>query len=148
MLIKKLFKLTLFLIVVASIIYTFFFYIDFKDKCYIRINPSFLEFSNLSIKRAIKALKFASFDDYRALCENVKVIHPNVSCGGFQGGCYYPDETKSISITTSQRGLLSWTAGIIVHEVCHAKQHKEGRTFDETECYKETDRILKKLIEL
>jgi len=109
--------------------------------------PSLLEFNNLSIKRAINVLKYASPQDYQDLCEHVKVIDPNLACGGFEGGCYYLNNRQAISINTSNRSL-SWTAAIIGHEVCHAIQHKEGRDLNEPECYRKTDEILRKIVEL
>lgn len=120
---------------------------DIKNKCYIKIKPSFLEFSNLNIKRAINVLKYGAPTDYKDLCENVKVIDPNLACGGFEGGCYYLNAEKAISISTSNRSL-SWTAAVMGHEVCHAMQFNEGRELNEPECYRKTDEILKKLVEL
>lgn len=140
-------KIIVFLLLVVFVIYKLFFYLDIKNNCYIRINPSLLEFSNLTVKRAIKTLKYASPDDYRNLCDYVKVINPNVSCGGFGGGCYnWRWNQKSIDISTSQRKLV-YTIAVIVHETCHVIQHEESRPFNEDECNQTMDGVIKRIIE-
>lgn len=123
-----------------------FFYIDAKSGCFIKILPSWLEFSNGNIQRAIKTLKHASPEDYSDLCVNVETIDPSVSCGGWEGGCYHSSKARRIYVSTSQRSL-AWTVGVLVHETCHAIQHRESRGFDEQECYKADDRILREIIE-
>ena len=105
-----------------------------------------MEFSNSNIKKAILVLKNASPEDYQNLCRYVDTIDPNLSCGGFEGGCYYGIRSKTIDVSTS-RTSLSWTAAVIGHETCHAMQAKEGRPLDETECYKVDSRILKTIVE-
>ncbi len=102
---KRVIKISIFLIFLAFLWYRYFFYADIPTDCYLRIKPSLLEFSNTNIKRAIKTLKHGSPDDYRKLCAYVDIIDPNISCGGFGGGCFYPSKksARSIDISTSQR---------------------------------------------
>lgn len=113
----------------------------------ITIKPSFLEWSNSNIKRAIKTLKYGSPDDYRTFCAYVDTVDPTQSCGGFGGGCFYPSKktARTIDIGTSQRNL-AWTAAIIMHETCHVIQYKEGRPFDENECYNVDNKTIKTLV--
>lgn len=89
------------------------------------------------IKRAISVVRYASPDDYRNLCAHVNSINPNISCGGFQGGCYsqYKNhKPKEIDIGTSNRSL-QWTVVVVMHETCHAMQFQEGRPLSEGECH-------------
>lgn len=120
---------------------------DIKNGCYIKIKPAILEFSNTSIKKAIKILKHSSPPDYRDLCKYVKTITPFISCGGFEGGCFLQDTPKTIYVSTSNRSLLQ-TTNILVHETCHAMQFARGNQgLDESECYAAGDRILQKLVQ-
>jgi len=73
-------------------------------------------------------------EQYQLVCQNVKIISPNFGCGGLGGGCYYEGEPDTIYISTTQNDLIG-SAAIIVHETCHVIQGKEGRPFDENECY-------------
>ncbi len=98
---KKFMQISVFIIFLLFLYAKFFIYIDTQNKCYINIKPSILELSNLNVKRAINVLKYASPDDYKNLCKNVKTIDPNIACGGFGGGCYYQTDTKTISISIS-----------------------------------------------
>jgi hypothetical protein len=142
---KKLLKIGIILIVLASFWVRYTRWWDFDRGCYIKILPSFFELSNANIKRAINIIKYALPDDYRDLCRNVEIIDPSASCGGFGGGCYnYHEGTKRIHIETAQRAPLN-AAAVIVHEVCHTKQLAAGRQFSEIECYKEDDRAFKTL---
>ena len=146
MTVKRLTKIIIFLAIPLFLIYHYFFYADILQGCYIKIKPAILEFSNLSIKKAIKILKYGSPKDYKNLCDNVRAITPFPSCGGFGGGCFDKERAKTIDISTTKRDLI-WTAGVIVHETCHVIQNKENRAFDEGECYKAGDAILKHIVE-
>lgn len=146
MTIKKLTKIVILLIFFVFVIFKYFFYIDIMRGCYLRITPSILEFSNLTIKRAVKILKYASPEDYKNLCNNVRKINPNPSCGGFGGGCFHEVRPDTIDISTSKRELI-WTVGLIGHETCHVVQNKENRPFSEGECNKVGDKILKNIVE-
>lgn len=130
---KRLLRIVILLSLVVLGIYKYFFHIDLSNDCFVRINPSWFEFSNSSVKQAISILKHASAQDYDLFCANVSVIDPNLSCGGFDGGCFYDDRPDTIDISTSQRSL-AWTASIIVHETCHVIQNKEKRIMSEDEC--------------
>jgi len=144
---KKIVKISILILIIGFFIYRYFFYIDFSNSCYIKIKPSFTELSNSNIKEAIKILKLTSPDEYDKLCSNVKIINPNLSCGGFGGGCFYKSSGREIDISTAHSGFLAQTAAIIIHETCHAIQYQEGRNLSEQECYEADDVILKRIVE-
>lgn len=150
MTIGRLVKISVIFIIFFVLICNYLFHVDVKNKCFLRIKLSLLEMNNTSMKNAIKILKYASPEDYRDLCENVRVIDPSiippVGCPGFEGGCFHPKTPKVIYVSTSQR-TLSWTASVMVHETCHAIQYRESRPFSEEECYSEGGRILEKITE-
>ncbi|OHA52474.1 MAG: hypothetical protein A3A30_04940 [Candidatus Terrybacteria bacterium RIFCSPLOWO2_01_FULL_48_14] len=131
-------------LIAAFILFRYFLYIDSSAGCRITILPSWLEFSNLNVQRSIRILKHASPPDYQDLCMYVKTIDPNLACAGFEGGCFYPNRPRSISVSTSQQSA-AWTVGVLVHETCHAKQFHEDRPLDEGECYEADSRILKRI---
>jgi len=140
--------LTIFLIILLffGFIYQFFFYIDVDNSCFVKIIPSItMEFSNSNIKRSIKILKHGSPTDYQDFCRLVDTIDANIDCGGWEGGCFRSG--KKIAVSTSQR-TVAWTAGIIVHETCHAIQASEGRGLDENECYSADDRLLRTIVQI
>jgi hypothetical protein len=144
---NKIIKIFVVFALLLFVYFKFFYYLDLRNDCHIKIRMSWLEWSNLSIKRALVTLKYGSPDDYKKVCKHVRVINPNYACGGFQGGCFYTGaDPREIHVSTSQR-TLAWTIGIIMHETCHAVQFQAGRQMDERECYAEDDRILKKLVE-
>jgi len=105
-----------------------------------------MEFNNANVIQALKALKYASKDGYREVCNNVDEMFLNMSCGGFQGGCYY-NRPNEIHVSTAHDQFLGWTAAIIVHEACHSKQRNEGRPLSEDECYQRTHETLIDLVE-
>lgn len=122
-----------------------FYYIDFQNKCYIGIGPSWIEFSNGTIKKAIGTLKTASPKDYEKLCQRVSFVNPNISCGGMEGGCFHPERPRTIDISSSHNSFM-FSHVVIVHETCHAVQYFEKRPFSEDECYSEGERLLKELV--
>lgn len=130
---------------VFSVIYYLFLYVDFDNKCIIRIYPSIFEFSTRNVIESIKVLKRTSPKDYQNLCQNINVIDTNVGCGGFEGGCYYEHKPGVIHVTTNDV-TLTQTIAVMVHETCHAIQHHEGRPLEEQECYEEDQRILQELV--
>ena len=138
-------KILIWIIIIGGLYYRYFFYLDLSNGCHISILPS-LEMSNLNIKEALDVLKRVSFADYKDVCQYVAKVNPNFSCGGMGGGCAFRNIPKSIDISTSMDDL-AWSAAIIVHETCHAKQFQRGHGVSEEECYKEDDRVIKKLIE-
>ena len=142
---RKIIKISVIILLVAAIFWRYFFYYDPGSGCSITIISS-LEFSNLTIKKAIGVLKYGSPEDYKKLCANVSTIDSGTSCGGFGGGCY-EGKARRITVSTSQRSLL-WTAAVIAHETCHVIQHKENRTPSEEECYKADDNTLKTLVQI
>lgn len=122
-----------------------FYYVDFQNSCYIGIGPSWIEFSNGTIKKAIGTLKIASPKDYKKVCERVSFINPNISCGGMEGGCADPNNPRAIDISSSHNSFML-SLLVIVHETCHTVQFFEKRPVSEEECYSEGSRILKELV--
>lgn len=140
-------KTLIILFIFIFLFFRYFYYMDIKNGCYIKISPAILEFSNTSIKKAIKILKRGSFSDYRNLCKYVETITPFMSCGGFEGGCFMPTSPKTIFVSTSNRSLLQ-TTNILVHETCHAMQFARGdQGLNEEECYATGDKILQSLVQ-
>jgi hypothetical protein len=141
-------KIIFFVVVIAFITFRYFLYADFASGCFIKLPPS-LEFSNNTIIKSLKLLKNASPVDYHNVCKRVGTINTGNACGGFGGGCFYSEGQKigkgKIYVSIAQ-GELAEGAGIIVHETCHVQQNTEGRAFDENECYREDDRIFKKIV--
>lgn len=117
------------------------FYIDIGDKCFITIIPS-VELSNGTIVSALQILKKVVPNQYTKVCENVKFINTNVSCGGFDGGCYHTGNNKTIYVSSSQRHLVVSTS-VIAHETCHLLQEKQKRPLNEPECYSIGNTVLK-----
>lgn len=118
------------------LIYHFFFYIDIPNGCFVTIRPSVLEWSNTTIKKGIRYLKKEYKPQYLTFCSNVSTIDPNISCGGFGGGCYseYKSNSGVIDVSTPY-GNWKAAAKVIIHETCHAVQFKEKRPFSESECH-------------
>jgi len=145
---KKIIKIIIIVLIVGAIFFRYFYYLDFKNQCYIKIKPSFLEFSSQNIKQAIRVLKYAAPEEYGKFCGHIKSINPNFACGGFNGGCYYGEniEKKEIDVSTANSGYLGWTAAVIAHETCHAIQAQEKREMSEAECYQIGNEVLKKVI--
>jgi len=133
----KLFKRLIIIIIFLLIISHFYLYIDLSHKCIVTIRPSFTEFSNLTMKKGIHYLKNNFPNQYDDFCKNINSIDPNVSCGGFGGGCYssFKINPHMIDISTPY-GYYKQAAKVIVHETCHSKQFFDKRPFDEGECYK------------
>lgn len=122
-----------------------FIYFDPLNGCFIKILPSWdFSFNQSKIKQGLVILKNALPNDYQNVCKKIDTIDPNVDCGNFEGGCYWPGNSKRISVSTVNTSL-AWVAAVIVHETCHSRQNSENRPYDEAECYKENDRILKNL---
>jgi hypothetical protein len=149
-------KIIIFFFFVALFFWLFnryFLYTDKEYGCFIKIKPSILEFSSQNIKKGILVLKYADVDNYKELCNRIDVINPNISCGGFGGGCYRKTNfdnseiSRQIDISTPHNGFLGLTAAIIAHEVCHVRQAQENRSFSEKECYKLDDKVLQKVVE-
>ena len=143
------------LIIIIIILFSFgfifqlFLYVDIANKCFIKIIPSIAEWNNLNIKRAVKILKYGSPSDYKDFCTHVDTINGVVACGGFEGGCFYGSQPKTIYISSAQEeSTIAFTVGVIVHETCHAMQYDQGRPGDENECYKEDDRLMRKIVQL
>ena len=109
-----------------------FLYLDIPNKCYIVVYPSWFELSNSTIKKGISVIKTVSPENYQNLCQRVKAINPNLSCGGFEGGCFEPGTPKTIYVNATKN--LIWVVDVIAHEACHALQFYENRPFDENEC--------------
>ena len=148
---KKALKIFITLAILGLVGYQYFYYVDRAHRCFIKIKPSYLEFSTSNIKEAIRILKYAVPEEYEKLCTYVDTIDPNISCGGFQGGCYssYNRNVKEIDIGTANDDFLGWTAGVIAHETCHAIQFQEigFDGFDEGECYAIDNKVMKAVID-
>jgi len=143
-------KIVVFLLAIFFFLSHYFLYWDPGEGCFIGIKPAFLEFTNLDMKRALRALKQGSPEDYKMVCGNVGVINPFIACGGFGGGCYYEGQPKTSSnreiyVSTAKDDLVMAMA-VIVHETCHAIQAKEGRPLNEEECYQVDDKLLRKVV--
>lgn len=137
-----------FLFLVILLIFNFiqnFIYFDSSNGCFIKILPSWdMNFNQEKIKQSLNVLKNALPDDYKNVCQRIKTIDPNLDCGRFEGGCYWPGDPTRISISVADQNL-GWSVGVIVHETCHTKQDSDHRPFSEAECHKEDDRVLKSL---
>jgi hypothetical protein len=146
---RRAIKTLIILFIIGLVFYKFFFYVDISNGCFIKIKPSITEFSNLSMKKALKTLKYGAPQEYLKVCQHVDTINPNYGCGGFQGGCYYHYEgvnPKEIYVSTSYRSLSDAIA-VIVHETCHAIQFQQGRPGIESECYAANDKVLKAIVQ-
>lgn len=134
--VKRLLKWVAVILFFIWLFYHFFLYIDIPNRCFITLRPALIEMSNTTIKKGIRYLKSDYPQEYKNFCKNVKTVNPNISCGGFGGGCYseYKLNSGVIDISTPY-GNWKAAAKVIIHETCHAMQFKEGRPFDETECY-------------
>lgn len=148
-LMKRLLLVLAVILLMTILIYRYLLYIDFQNRCYILIKPSLLEFSSRNIQEGIRVLKYAVPIEYQKLCQYVDTINPNISCGGFEGGCYsaYEAHPGEIDVGTAHEQFLGWTAAVIAHETCHSQQFQEGRPFDEKECYEIDNYVLKTVVE-
>lgn len=150
--VKTLMKWGIAAAIFVAVLYIYFFYIDFSNGCFVKILPTY-EFSNLTIKRALKAMKYAEPEDYRYFCKYVGTVNPTLGCGGFNGGCFYDPgsspyrDGKTVYISTAQ-GNVGWTAGVLLHEACHAAQFQEKRGYSEEECHEMDDKLLRRITEL
>jgi hypothetical protein len=144
----KIITLIIFAVIIIAVFFRYFYYVDFKNGCYVKIKPSIFELSSQNIKEAILVLKNAVPGEYEKFCSHVKAINPNMACGGFGGGCYYGEnlKKKEIDISTANSGYLGWTAAVVAHETCHAIQGQNNKPISEDECYKINNEVLKKVI--
>ena len=112
------------------------FYFDISKGCYFFITPSMnLEFSNSGIKRALGIIKIISPENYQNICARVNIINTNLCDAGFEGGCFYSGQSRTIYVAATPR-KITWVAEVLAHEACHARQKYEGRPGDEQECWK------------
>lgn len=129
-------------------IYDHFFYLDLSNNCRVVIKPSIvLEFSNKNIKQGINIIKNVLPQDYQDFCARVRYIDADSFMSGTMfGGGHYSSNKKTTIHVAANNWDASWTASVIAHEVCHAKQDFEGRITnddsDEPECYRKTDEVL------
>lgn len=121
------------ILVIVAIGFRMFVYYDPDNGCTIKVLPSFQP-SNWDFRQVLKLLKTTSRQDYEYLCTNVETINKDIACGGFDGGCYYTDRSKTLYIGNDQDNMAV-TMAVIVHELCHARQYNEGRVLAEYECY-------------
>ncbi len=137
---KRMFGYSAIILVLIFIPLHFFLYVDVSHGCVIPIKPSFLELSNTTMKKGLKYLKKNFPAQYKDTCEHVKVINPNMGCGGFGGGCFYHNSPGEITVSTTYGNYIN-AAKVIIHETCHAVQYNEGRPGSEPECY-EKDAVI------
>ena len=140
--VKRFFKYCIILLLLISLFFHFFLYVDIANKCFVTIRPALIEFSNTTIKKGIRYLRSDYHNEYVKFCSVVSSIDPNISCGGFGGGCYseYNSNSGVIDISTPY-GNWKAAAKVIIHETCHAVQFKEKRPFSEVECH-EKDSVI------
>ncbi|OHA42134.1 MAG: hypothetical protein A3G59_00425 [Candidatus Taylorbacteria bacterium RIFCSPLOWO2_12_FULL_47_20] len=131
------------LLIIIAFWWNFTHYVDFGSGCYLKISTG-LEFNNTTIKNGLKALKYAVPTTYRMVCRDVTVIRTGVSCGGFGGGCYHGGSRSEIYVSVAQGAVLE-SAAIIAHELCHLYQDRDGKPFDENECYLVDDAVLREM---
>ncbi len=143
---KKILKFIFLFVLFGLFVYHFFIYFDKDNKCFITIIPSYLP-SNLDTKEAIRIIKYATPDNYQKLCTNIEVIDMNPSCGGFDGGCFRASKPQKIYVGNDQSNPAVGSA-IIIHEMCHAMQAREGRYLDEVECYEKSTVFLDSVTKL
>ena len=110
--IKKILKYLVIIIFLPWLFYHLFLYIDIKNGCFIKIRPAMTELSNTTIKKGIRYLKSNYPDEYVKVCNNVTTIDPNISCGGFGGGCYSEYNRNpgviDISVTYAKDSIIPW----------------------------------------
>ncbi|MDO8620251.1 MAG: zinc-ribbon domain-containing protein [bacterium] len=142
LIVKRFAKIGLGVLVVIFLFFHFFVYFDMENKCFVTVRPALTELSNTTIKKGIRYLRKEFPPQYALFCANVTSINPNISCGGFGGGCYstYSINPGVIDISTPY-GNHKNAAKVIIHETCHAVQFAEKRPFDENECY-EKDAVI------
>lgn len=127
-----------------------FLYLDLRAGCTITIAPSFLNFNGKTIIEALTILKNESQKDYSDTCYLIRHISTNLppsGCSVIGGGCFWPEkpDTIYIQVAKNQHAL---TSSVIAHEVCHARQHTEGRRGSEPECYAVGDTIIQRVTSL
>lgn len=147
---RKFTILGIFVVIAGIFLFRSFFYIDRSSGCKIFILPSVLEFNNGTVIDALHLLKRTAPDAHEMVCENVTKINPNFSCGGsLWGGCFRGkadrSDQKTIDISTSHKDIL-WTASIIVHEACHARQYANVEEMSEDQCYSEGYQIVYEIV--
>ena len=135
--VKKFLKYCAVAFIIVLLFFHFFLYIDLRNGCFVTIRPALTELSNTTVKKGIKYLRKNFPKQYDDFCENVTSIDPNISCGGFGGGCYSASRRSNPSVIdiSTTYGAVTNSAKVIIHETCHVIQFKEKRPFDEAECY-------------
>ncbi len=119
-----------------ALYYHLFLYWDVLNGCYVQIRFPISDFNSTTIKKGILFLKENVPGEYKRFCENVSVIDPNTSCGGFGGGCFRHFSSQDGVIDVSvPYGYVEASAKVLIHETCHVIQFNEGRAGDENECY-------------
>jgi hypothetical protein len=131
---KKWFQIAFVLLIISAFVYKAFVYTDSASNCSITVIPSFQP-SNWDHTKVFNMLKQTAPDEYQFMCANVTSVSKDMSCGGFDGGCFYTEHSKRIYIGNDQDNIAI-TNAVIIHELCHVRQYKEGREMEETECYK------------
>jgi hypothetical protein len=130
---KKWFKILFVLLIIGAFVYKNFVYTDEQYYCSIKVLPSFQP-SNWDFRKVFTLLKQTAPEEYKYMCANVSTISKDMSCGGFDGGCYYTEQRRTLYIGNDQDNIAV-TVAVIIHELCHARQNNEGRPLIESECY-------------
>lgn len=134
-------KLLTFLVSVFIFLTWFYFhyfvYIDPLNFCIITTPPAF-NYNTLKIKQAISAIKYNSPTDYKNLCQRISHIDTGEYCPAEPNiaGCFSETKPRTINVKTLLKNELfspgqnftpAVVSSVIIHELCHAMQHKEGR---------------------
>ena len=98
-----------------------------------------ISYNKIKIKDAVGMIRVTSPEDYKKLCQRVKIIDTGTFCPPEENiaGCYRPQEKHKIYAKSEYS--TAYTSTIIIHELCHALQDSEGRltaaSNPEPECY-------------
>lgn len=146
---KKLIGLIVSFIFITWIYLHYFAYIDPFNLCFITTTPAF-NYNTLHIKQAISAIKNSSPKDYKNLCQRISHIDTGDYCPPETNiaGCFSEAKPRTINVKTflqneilgpGQQFTPPVVSYVIIHELCHAMQHHEGRlkqgSDPEPECY-------------
>jgi hypothetical protein len=138
----NLLKWALIIVLAIWVIFRYFLYIDIRSGCKVAIYPSWVQFNNHTVIKAIDFLKERYPENYAQFCKNVRTIDPNpvLDCGGIGGGCFLSKTSDTIYIGTYSDQLVM-TAAVIAHETCHVEEYKRTGKTSEIECTKISDAI-------
>lgn len=140
---RKWFQLLFVLLIIGAFVYKSFVYTDEQYNCVIKVWPTFQP-SNWDFRKVFTMLKQTAPEEYKYMCANVSTISKDLACGGFDGGCYYTQQQRTLYIGNDQDNIAI-TVAVIIHELCHARQNNEDRPLAEHECYQKASAYLDNL---